>query len=133
MVEKLSDTDESHYAFLIPIMKSLIEKYYSLLRMNVQVPNIPFSNASETFYDDFKDYCKCVEKGNRKQQPNSGSGSAQNKNKWKKDHMAYMNSMKSLERKFIKLSKKAKKSSHSYKHKRYVLTDSSDDSSSNNK
>jgi hypothetical protein len=26
--------------------------------MNFQVPNIPFSNASPTFYDDFKVYCR---------------------------------------------------------------------------
>lgn len=56
-----ADTDESHYAFLIPIMKSLIEKYYKLLRMNIQVPNIPLNNATETFYEDFKEYCRCDE------------------------------------------------------------------------
>ena len=53
--------DESHYAFLIPIMKGLIEKYYRLLRMNIQVPNIPLNNATETFYEDFKEYCRCDE------------------------------------------------------------------------
>ena len=61
MLEHLNEAGESHYAFLIPIMKSLIEKYYTLLQMNVQIPNIPFSNASATFYEDFKDYCKCDE------------------------------------------------------------------------
>lgn len=29
--------------------------------MNVQVPNIPFSNVSPTFYEDFKEYCKTDE------------------------------------------------------------------------
>jgi hypothetical protein len=42
-------------------MKCLIEKCYNLLQMNVQVPNIPFSNISPTFFDDFKDYCKTDE------------------------------------------------------------------------
>ena len=54
MLHHLNDTDESHFSFLLPIMKSLIEKYYVLLRMNVQVPNIPLNKASESFYDDFK-------------------------------------------------------------------------------
>jgi len=41
--EKLKDNDDAndqYYAFLIPIMKCLIEKCYNLLQMNVQVPNI---------------------------------------------------------------------------------------------
>ena len=42
-------------------MKSLIDKCYNLLQMNVQVPNIPFNNISPTFYEDFKDYCKTDE------------------------------------------------------------------------
>ena len=42
-------------------MKCLIEKCYNLLQMNVQVPNIPFTHISPTFYEDFKDYCKTDE------------------------------------------------------------------------
>jgi hypothetical protein len=53
--------DEQHYAFLIPIMKCLIEKTHGILQMNVQVPNIPLNNISPTFYEDFKEYCKSDE------------------------------------------------------------------------
>lgn len=60
-VRLLFSDDEQHYAFLIPIMKSLIDKCYNLLQMNVQVPNIPFNNISPTFYEDFKEYCKTDE------------------------------------------------------------------------
>ncbi|RNA31170.1 neurobeachin 1 isoform X2 [Brachionus plicatilis] len=49
--------DDQHYAFLIPILKSLIEKSHTLLQMIVHVPNIPCSNICPTFYEDFKDYC----------------------------------------------------------------------------
>ena len=58
MCERLKDDDEKHYAFLIPIMKSLIDKCYNLMQMNFQVPNIPFNNISPTFFEDFKEYCK---------------------------------------------------------------------------
>lgn len=61
MFERLKEGDDEHYAFLIPIMKCLIEKCHSLLQMNVQVPNIPFNNVSPTFYEDFKEYCKSDE------------------------------------------------------------------------
>jgi hypothetical protein len=61
MCDRLNEDDDQHYAFLIPIMKSLIDKCYDLLQMNVQVPNIPFTNISPTFYEDFKSYCKTDE------------------------------------------------------------------------
>ncbi|CAF0785781.1 unnamed protein product [Brachionus calyciflorus] len=60
MNESLNENDEQHYAFLIPIMKCLIEKCYNLIQMNVQVPNIPH-NITPSFYDDFKEYCKTDE------------------------------------------------------------------------
>lgn len=55
------NNDDQHYAFLIPILKSLIDKSHSLLQMTVQVPNIPCSSISPTFYEDFKEYCKSDE------------------------------------------------------------------------
>ncbi len=58
MHASIGQADDQHYAFLIPIMKSLIDKCQSLLLMNVQVPNVPFSNVSPTFYEDFKEYCQ---------------------------------------------------------------------------
>jgi hypothetical protein len=58
MRESISQGDDQHYAFLIPIMKSLIDKCHNLLLMNVQVPNMPFGNVSPTFYEDFREYCQ---------------------------------------------------------------------------
>ena len=55
------DDEEQHYAFLIPIMKCVVDKSYNLLKMNFQVPNIPLTNVTPTFYEDFKDYCKTDE------------------------------------------------------------------------
>lgn len=61
MFERLCDGDEQAYAFLLPIMRCLLDKAYDLLQMNVQVPNIPAYQVSPSFYEDFKEYCKCDE------------------------------------------------------------------------
>jgi hypothetical protein len=53
--------NEHCYAFLIPILKCIVNKCYVLLKMNFQVPNIPLANFTPTFYEDFKDYCKTDE------------------------------------------------------------------------
>ena len=52
---------ENYYAFLIPIMKCIIEKSYALLQMNFQIPNIPLTSVTPTFYEDFREYCKTDE------------------------------------------------------------------------
>ena len=46
-----------HYNFLIPVMKALIEKCTDLLNLTTYLPNLPSTQTSPTFYDDFKDYC----------------------------------------------------------------------------
>ncbi len=56
-VERAMSLHEEHYAFLLPVLKSLVDKYHAQLGMHVQVPNIPLSRASDTFYDDFREYC----------------------------------------------------------------------------
>lgn len=61
IIECIYNNDDQHYAFLIPILKSLIEKSHNLLQMAVHVPNIPSSTICPTFYEDFKDYCKSEE------------------------------------------------------------------------
>ncbi len=60
-VERAMSLHDAHYAYLLPVLKSLVDKYYAQLGMHVQVPNIPLSKASDTFYDDFKEYCDCDE------------------------------------------------------------------------
>jgi hypothetical protein len=60
--ENNDEYGDQFYAFLIPIMKSLVEKSYDILQMNFKVPNIPlFSAISPSFYEDFKSYCKTDE------------------------------------------------------------------------
>jgi hypothetical protein len=48
--------DSEHFAFLLPIMKTIIDKSYEILQMNVQIPNVPLHKATSTALDDFRQY-----------------------------------------------------------------------------
>jgi hypothetical protein len=48
--------DSEHFAYLLPIMKTIIEKSYDILQMNVQIPNVPLHKATSTALDDFRQY-----------------------------------------------------------------------------
>ncbi|CAF0830697.1 unnamed protein product [Rotaria sp. Silwood1] len=51
------DEDGEHFGYLIPIMKTIIDKSYEILQMNVQIPNVPLRKATSTALDDFRQYC----------------------------------------------------------------------------
>jgi hypothetical protein len=53
MVTDKSDT----YSFLIPVMKALLDKASSLLNLDLLLPDLPPTNHSPAFFDDFKTYC----------------------------------------------------------------------------
>ncbi|KAL4217498.1 Neurobeachin-like protein 1 [Mactra antiquata] len=55
------DESTDNYSFLIPVMKALIDKSYQLLTLDLQLPNLPSTTMSPTFFDDFKNYCKTEE------------------------------------------------------------------------
>lgn len=55
----LAGTD--NYSFLIPVMKALIDKSYQLLTLDINLPNLPSTTMSPTFFDDFKTYCRTDE------------------------------------------------------------------------
>jgi hypothetical protein len=38
-------------------MKALIDKAYTVLSLDMQLPNLPTLSRSPTFFDDFKTYC----------------------------------------------------------------------------
>jgi hypothetical protein len=48
--------DCEHFAYLLPIMKIIIDKSYEILQMNVQIPNVPLHKATSTVLDDFRQY-----------------------------------------------------------------------------
>ncbi|CAF4138084.1 unnamed protein product, partial [Rotaria sp. Silwood2] len=48
--------DSEHFGYLLPIMKTIIDKSYEILQMNVQIPNVPLRKATSTALDDFRQY-----------------------------------------------------------------------------
>ncbi len=48
--------DCEHFVYLLPIMKTIIDKSYEILQMNVQIPNVPLHKATSTALDDFRQY-----------------------------------------------------------------------------
>ncbi|XP_074857149.1 neurobeachin-like protein 1 isoform X3 [Carettochelys insculpta] len=45
------------YAFLIPLVRTLVSKVYHLLFMNLHLPSLPLTNGSPSFFEDFREYC----------------------------------------------------------------------------
>ncbi|CAF1331676.1 unnamed protein product, partial [Didymodactylos carnosus] len=60
-IMSIKSENQEHYPYLIPIMKTLVDKSYYLLQMNVQIPNIPLHKAAPSFLEDFKSYCQTAE------------------------------------------------------------------------
>ena len=48
--------NSEQFAFLLPIMKTIIDKSYETLQMNVQIPNVPLHKATATALEDFRQY-----------------------------------------------------------------------------
>ncbi|GAB1600529.1 neurobeachin-like protein 1 isoform X2 [Argonauta hians] len=53
-INENSDT----YSFVIPVLKALIDKSYTLLNMEIYLPHLPPTSRSPTFFDDFRIYCQ---------------------------------------------------------------------------
>jgi hypothetical protein len=51
-----SITQNEHSVYLLPIMKTIIDKSYEILQLNVQIPNVPLHKATSTALDDFCQY-----------------------------------------------------------------------------
>ena len=51
-----ANEDSEHLTYLLPIIKTLVDKSYEILQMNVQIPNIPLHKATSTALDDFRHY-----------------------------------------------------------------------------
>ena len=52
---------DEQYNFLIPIMKALVDKCHDMLDMSNLLPNLPSTQKSPTFFEDFKSYCRSEE------------------------------------------------------------------------
>ena len=56
VVSLFSDKTDT-YSFLIPVMKALLDKASNLLNLDLLLPDLPPTNHSPAFFDDFKTYC----------------------------------------------------------------------------
>lgn len=53
--------DSDIFAFLIPVIKCLMEKSASVLNMAKYLPSVPLSNLTPSFFDKFKEYSLSLE------------------------------------------------------------------------
>ncbi|KAJ8252990.1 hypothetical protein GJAV_G00207940 [Gymnothorax javanicus] len=49
------------YAFLIPLLRTLLSKIHKLLYMELHLPGLPDTNGSPSFFEDFQQYCSSPE------------------------------------------------------------------------
>ncbi|XP_061165431.1 neurobeachin-like protein 1 isoform X2 [Saccostrea echinata] len=57
MVLKAVRDNSDTYSFLIPVMKALLDKASGLLNLDLLLPDLPPTNNSPSFFDDFKSFC----------------------------------------------------------------------------
>lgn len=56
----LEQTEEM-YSFLVPLLRTLLSKVHRLLYMELHLPQLPDTNGSPSFFEDFKIYCNSPE------------------------------------------------------------------------
>lgn len=53
--------EEEKYAFLVPLLRTLLSKVHKLLYMELHLPSLPNCNGSSSFFEDFQLYCSSPE------------------------------------------------------------------------
>nr|XP_054753108.1 neurobeachin-like protein 1 [Lytechinus pictus] len=63
LIQSLDDTDgkEDTFAYMIPLARAMVDKYRDELGMSSFLVNLPSTDTSPTFVEDFKEYCKSEE------------------------------------------------------------------------
>lgn len=49
------------YSFLVPLLRTLLSKVHRLLYMELHLPQLPDTNGSPSFFEDFQAYCNSPE------------------------------------------------------------------------
>ncbi|CAN9498147.1 unnamed protein product [Ophioblennius macclurei] len=52
---------EETYSFLVPLLRTLLSKVHRLLYMELHLPQLPDTNGSPSFFEDFQLYCNSTE------------------------------------------------------------------------
>eukprot|EP00057_Strongylocentrotus_purpuratus_P026068 XP_011680542.1 PREDICTED: neurobeachin-like protein 1 isoform X2 [Strongylocentrotus purpuratus] len=63
LIQSLDETDgkEDTFAYMIPLARAMVDKYRDELGMSSFLVNLPSTETSPTFVEDFKEYCKSEE------------------------------------------------------------------------
>ncbi|KAM4537797.1 neurobeachin-like protein 1 isoform 2-T2 [Fundulus diaphanus] len=57
----IQEQSEETYTFLVPVLRTLLSKVHRLLYMELHLPQLPDTNGSPSFFEDFKLYCNSPE------------------------------------------------------------------------
>ncbi|XP_022602192.1 neurobeachin-like protein 1 [Seriola dumerili] len=57
----MQEQTEETYSFLVPLLRTLLSKVHRLLYMELHLPQLPDTNGSPSFFEDFQMYCKSPE------------------------------------------------------------------------
>lgn len=57
----IQEQTEEIYSFLVPLLRTLLSKVSRLLYMELHLPQLPDTNGSPSFFEDFKLYCDSPE------------------------------------------------------------------------
>ncbi|XP_072228514.1 neurobeachin-like protein 1 isoform X2 [Leuresthes tenuis] len=59
--QSIQEQTEETYSFLVPLLRTLLSKVHRLLYMELHLPQLPDTNGSPSFFEDFKLYCNSPE------------------------------------------------------------------------
>lgn len=57
----IQEQTEETYSFLVPLLRTLLSKVHRLLYMELHLPQLPDTNGSPSFFEDFQMYCDSPE------------------------------------------------------------------------
>ncbi len=57
----IQEQTEEKYSFLVPLLRTLLSKVHRLLYMELHLPQLPDTNGSPSFFEDFQLYCNSPE------------------------------------------------------------------------
>lgn len=57
----IQERTEETYSFLVPLLRTLLSKVHRLLYMELHLPQLPDTNGSPSFFEDFQAYCNSPE------------------------------------------------------------------------
>jgi len=57
----IQDQREETYSFLVPLLRTLLSKVHRLLFIELHLPQLPDTNGSPSFFEDFQLYCDSPE------------------------------------------------------------------------